>query len=249
MIRMRKTFIIVIFVSFFVASCSFEQVHSTTAKNGTANVAELLKKQILLTNYAEFKRNRTLEGASAFLINHKGSFFAVTAKHLLGEAGGVEPEVKINELANHLIKWEMSPRVGTSTSKEIVTVNAKNLDYSKSTNDILLLNVTSDTYNFQPLTPNFETPSIGEEMILIGCPYSETQCKQNSYKATFVEFDDSEALMVLEIKSNTDLRGFSGAPLLNTKGEVVGVLVGGGKSQGQNFVTATHIREIQKIVR
>src|SRR5690349_13283982 len=62
------------------------------------NINSLLNKQILLTNNAQFTKNRNLEGASGFLIKHNGANFAVTAKHLLGDAGGVEPEVNLNEL-------------------------------------------------------------------------------------------------------------------------------------------------------
>ncbi|MCD9185120.1 MAG: serine protease [Pyrinomonadaceae bacterium] len=206
-----------------------------------------MKKQILLTNSVEFTKDRTMEGASGFLIKYGGATFAVTAKHLLGEAGGVEPEIKINELSNSLKKWEMMPRVVTNAAKETVKLDAKGLSFLNPLNDILFLKVISTSFEIEALTPNFDLPVIGEKLFLIGCPYSEEKCKQNSYPLEFVEYDDAENLLVFEIKSNVDLSGFSGAPVVNAKGEVFGALVSGGAAGGKNYAVATNINEVQKL--
>jgi hypothetical protein len=165
----------------------------------------------------------------------------------LGEAGGVQPELKINALGKNLISWEMSPRVVMNAARETVKLNANGLNFSKSVHDIVLLNVASETFDFEVLTPNFNLPTAGETLFLIGCPYSETQCRQNSYAVKFVAYDAAEAALVCEITSKVELSGFSGAPLINGKGEVVGVLVSGGEADGKTYVVATHIKEIQKI--
>lgn len=239
----------------FLSSCSYGQKSKTatnsevkTDKNtAVTNINNLLKKQILLTNSAQFTNDRTMEGASGFLIKYNGANFAVTARHLLGEDGGVEPEVKINDLGKSLINWEMMPRVVSNAAKETIKLDAKGLDFSQSVNDIVLLKVVSNGFEIESLTPNFDLPSVGETLFLIGCPYSQTKCKQNFYEVKYVEFDDSANVLVGEINSKENLSGFSGAPLVNSKGEVVGVLVGGGELEGKQIVTATHIKEIQKI--
>src|SRR5262245_52243322 len=52
--------------------------------------------QLVLTNRAEFQGSTPLHGASAFLIKTQdGRTLAATAKHLLGQNGGVEPEVSV----------------------------------------------------------------------------------------------------------------------------------------------------------
>src|SRR3954470_7083287 len=49
--------------------------------------------QFVLTNKATFSGHTALGGASAFLVRvPDGRVLAATAKHLIGEAGGVEPE-------------------------------------------------------------------------------------------------------------------------------------------------------------
>lgn len=247
--------ILTITICLFLSSCAYGQksksIPNSEAKsdrNVTAtNINNLLKKQILLTNSAQFTNDRTLEGASGFLIKYNGTNFAVTVRHLLGEAGGVEPEVKINELSKVLTKWEMMPRVVTNAAKETVKLDAKSLDFSQSNSDIVLLNVISNDFVIEILMPNFDFPTVGETLFLIGCPYSETKCKQNSYPVKYVEFDETENSLVFEIKSGVALSGFSGAPVVNSKGEVSGALVSSGAADGKNYVLATHIKEIQRI--
>ncbi|MBC7795788.1 MAG: trypsin-like peptidase domain-containing protein [Pyrinomonadaceae bacterium] len=244
---MKRALLLLILYTFFNTACTYGQIEKPAVQKPTFNVENFLKKQILLTNSATFTGERTLDGASGFLISHNGSTFAVSAKHLLGEAGGVEPEVKITDLGKNLLEWKMSPRVVANADKETINVSAKELDFSNAKNDILLLKVTSNTFDIGVLTPNFNLPSVGDKLFMIGCPYSETGCRQNSYELKFVEFDKTEALMACEMKSSVDLAGFSGAPLVDTNGEVVGVLVSGGKEGGKSYAVATHIKEIQKI--
>jgi hypothetical protein len=248
--------IILIVTFLFISSCSYAQT-SKNNKDSSAptnsetealsNIGNLLKKQILLTNHAQFTNARNLEGASGFLIKYNGTNVAVTARHLLGEAGGVQPEIKINELEKNLLKWEMSPRVISDAVKETIKLSSKGIDFSNSTTDIVVLKVISNIFDLGILTPKFDLPAVGENLFLIGCPYSESQCKQNSYQVKFVEFVEASSYLACEIKSDVKLAGFSGAPLVNGKGEVVGMLSGGVELKGKNYILATHIKEIQKI--
>lgn len=254
--RTRKHFkVILISICLLFSACDFGQSNQnkvTDLKKSPENTAapdisNILKKQILLTNDAQFTDGRTLEGASGFLIKYNDANFAVTVRHLLGEAGGVEPEVKINDLSKSLTNWEMMPRIVGNKDTETVKVSAAGLDFSQSAADIILLKVTSKSFTIETLTPNFDIPQVGETLFLIGCPYSEKQCKQNSYPVRFAEFDEQENALVCEMDAKVELSGFSGAPLINGKGEVLGALVSGGAAGGKNYVVATHIKEIQKI--
>lgn len=250
-----KNVFLLITLCLIFSTCSIAQKRSSqnqesNTKNQNSpkvNIETLLKKQILLTNSAEFTNDRMMEGASGFLIKYGGATFAVTAKHLLGEAGGVEPEIKINNLSSSLKKWEMMPRIVTNAARETVKLDAKGLNFSKPLNDILFLKVISTNFEIESLTPNFNLPVSGEKLFLIGCPYSEEKCKQNSYPLEFIESDEAENSLIFEIKSNVDLSGFSGAPVVNAKGEVFGALVSGGTAEGKNYAVATNINEIQKL--
>lgn len=244
---MKRLLLLLILFGFFAQFRADAQVKKSALKNPAFDAQSLLKKQILLTNTAIFAGNRILEGGSGFLIRHNNQTFAVSAKHLLGEAGGVEPEVHLTQLDKNLMMWRMTPRVVVNPATETVTLNAKGLDFKQAIHDILLLNVASNTFDLAILKPNFVLPAVGETLYLIGCPYSETGCKQNVYRLKFAEFDKTEAALFCEMTADVDLRGFSGAPIVNQNGEAVGVLVSSIEVNGKTYAAATHIKEIQKI--
>lgn len=77
-----------------------------------------------------------------------------------------------------------------------------------------------------PATPLKVRPdciSVGERVYLIGCPYSEEACKQNVYPGTVVE-RGNVAFFRYELETPVDIRGFSGAPIVDTNGHLVGVM-------------------------
>lgn len=226
-----------------LAACNTQQPATPSAQPMT--VDELVKKQVLLTNYAEFTGDRTLNGASAFLLSYVDSIYAVTATHLIGPDGGVEPAVPVTSLAANLLQWKMYPRQPVNPATDTITATANQLDYSKSTSDLLLLKTIAPKQGIQPLQANFELPKLGDTLYLIGCPYSEENCKQNVYKMTFAETNGE--MLVSEIFSGVELSGLSGAPVVDTEGRVLGVLKGSMDVEGKHYVWATSIREIQKI--
>jgi len=82
--------------------------------------------------------------------------------------------------------------------------------------------------------------------LIIGCPYSEKRCQQNIYKAIYLGNTES-GFLVCTTENDIDLSGFSGAPVINSKGSVVGVIYGGGSENGRMNIYVTSIKEIQKV--
>ncbi|MEO7312408.1 MAG: trypsin-like peptidase domain-containing protein [Chitinophagaceae bacterium] len=242
---MPKIYLSLFFLSVFTA-CTMRQPKEadTPAK---ITIKKLLEKQVLLTNHAMFSKDRELNGACAFLIYYKDSVYAVTAKHLIGPDGGVKPAITPMQLWADLQSWKMFPRQPVHPATDTVTVNAAHLDYSDMTpaSDALLLSTVGFHGGIEPLTPNFAIPAEGDSLVLLGCPYSEQGCRQNSYNMIFRKLD--RALMVCQIFSNVELQGFSGAPIINSRGEVVAILYGSGEVDGEYYVYATPIRDIKKV--
>ncbi len=139
---MRKINFTILFL--MLATILFSQT-SQSGKADSQTVQDLVNEnQILLTNLALFKNHKCeMSGASAFLINYKSKIFAVTAQHLLGEAMGIKPEIKVRKLNKKLTSWKMFPRVEIDPKLDTVIVDADNLNYDSLSNDILLLEVTS----------------------------------------------------------------------------------------------------------
>jgi hypothetical protein len=67
--------------------------------------------QLVLTHDAKFRGHSGLNGATAFLVRlPNGDTAAATARHLLGAAGGVSPELKATGIDSSLMDWRLHPR-------------------------------------------------------------------------------------------------------------------------------------------
>ena len=208
----------------------------------------ILKHQVLLTNLASFKEhNKGMSGASAFLINYRNKIFAVTAKHVLGEHMGVVPEIKLKDFNDYLVTRKMFPRVPINPQVDTVEIGKLKLNYDSLSKDILLLEVANAGFNTFPLNPIFTFPTKGEKLYIIGCPYSQPKCKQNTYEVFYDSYDDETSMLIFQIKSKFEVAGFSGAPIVNSNGNVVSVL-NVGMSDGTNqYIAGTFIKEIEKV--
>lgn len=222
--------------------------HAQQVKSDSAVKSILSKQQVLLTNFAVFKDHQEeMAGASAFLINYKNSTYAVTAKHLLGEAMGIDPEVKPAQLKQQLVSWKLFPRVPINKKRDTVIIGAGQLDYSQLNSDILILQVLNAGFNAYTLIPSFTLPKTGDKLYLIGCPYSQENCKQNMYELVYREYDESSSQLIYTTTAAIQLAGFSGAPIVDAKRQVVSILTTGWEEKNTRFVAGTFIGEIQKI--
>ena len=158
----------------------------------------------------------------------------------------IVPEIKLKDFNDYLISWKMFPRVPISPKVDTVEIGKQKLNYDSLTKDILLLEVTNTGFNTFPLNPTFTFPSKGEKLYIIGCPYSQPKCKQNTYEVFYDSYDDESSMLIFQIKSKFEVAGFSGAPIVNSKGNVVSVL-NVGMSDGTNqYIGGTFIKEIEK---
>jgi hypothetical protein len=195
--------------------------------------------QIVLTNDAEFKGHSSLSGASSFLIRTSDDrVLAATAAHLLGSAGGVEPPVPIDQLASRIQSWKMHPRTVPDALVEVTSPGVKGL--GRENLDWLILSIKEqEQLPAHPLRLRKEPVAVGETVYLIGCPYSEQDCKQNVYTGVVTERAHGE-LFRYDLEPPVDIRGFSGAPIVDDKGYVVGVMMVwfDPKKAGDNFLEA-----------
>ncbi|MEX2138650.1 MAG: serine protease [Pirellulales bacterium] len=195
--------------------------------------------QIVLTNQAEFHGHSALQGASGFLIRTDDDrVLAATAAHLLGSAGGVEPPIPIDQLTQKIQSWRMFPRTMPAAFVEVNSVGVQGL--GRENLDWLILSIkAAEQLPSHPLRLREEPVRIGETVYLIGCPYSQEDCTQNVYRGVVMEraFGD---LFRYDLDPPVDIRGFSGAPIIDEKGYVVGVMMVwfDPKMAGDNFLEA-----------
>ena len=175
--------------------------------------------QALLSNGATFSDGQHLDGASAFLVQVGQRQYAVTANHLLGPDGGIEPTKKRSKINGELVSWNLFARKGTTDTVQIdKLLNATDTD----TSDALVFSVRGGKTSYQALLPRYDAPAQGEEVYLIGCPYAEEGCTQNRYPVHVAETSATEYLLTENASPN--LSGFSGCPVVDKQGRVIGLL-------------------------
>jgi S1-C subfamily serine protease len=146
-----------------------------------------------------------------------------TALHLIGEAGGVEPPIAVNNLDTVLQSWKVHPRTEPDKAIEADKVAVAGLDRKNADWLVLSTKKPSGALPATALRLRANPVQVGEKVFLIGCPYSEPNCKQNVYegKVTKRAFGDR---FQYTLSPPVDLRGFSGAPIVDSQGHVVGVM-------------------------
>jgi len=180
--------------------------------------------QIVLTNVAEFRGHTPLHGASCFLLEaSSGTTWAATALHLIGENGGVEPEINVRQLDQKISTWRMFPRTVPESYVEIDKVAVGGLGQGGDDWLLLTIKASNRALPATPLKLRSRPVQVGEMVFLIGCPYEEEDCKQNVYAGTVVERGNA-AFFRYNLETPVDIRGFSGAPIVDKDGHLVGVM-------------------------
>lgn len=179
--------------------------------------------QMVLTNFATFDGHSSLRGASAFLLRAPDdTVLLATAAHLMGTAGGVEPslwtEMASPELFDAVLRtWVAHPR----TQPEVQVVAAGLADPFVG-DDWLLSRVEEPTPASVEVLRLATTPAkVGDPVFLVGCPYAERDCRQNVYAGRVLRAEGTWLRYTLD--PPVEVSGFSGGPILNARGEVVGV--------------------------
>jgi hypothetical protein len=196
--------------------------------------------QFVLTNSARFKNSTPLAGASAFLVKAPGGkVFAATARHLLGENGGVEPPVPRSKLDGQLEKWILFPRTARS---HVVEVGSFPISLpEKSQDDWLLLSV-KEAKGELPATPlklRRKPVAIGERVHLVGVAYAEPTVRQKVYTGKVTQRGHGTRFRY-DIDPPVNIQGFSGAPIIDDAGYVVGVMTVwfNARKQGDQYLEA-----------
>lgn len=181
---------------------------------------------IVLTNKASFRGHSPLEGGSAFLIEHGGKVYGATARHLLSpEATGVKPLIPIRKLDKVLIEWHMSPFDRPGREVSLSALHGEPGDYGDE--DALFLSCKDGPDADLPATPLrvFKGKVLrGERVYLIGPTSTEGAAGQEVYRARVILVDRGSHNITALLEKPVDLMGFSGSPVVNEKGYVVGIL-------------------------
>ncbi|MBK1791277.1 S1 family peptidase [Persicirhabdus sediminis] len=220
--------LLIAIIPMLLASCDMEKQNAVdlSTPEPWANKAFSEWPQIVLTNEAKFTGHTPLRGASAFLVQDKrGLTYGATARHLLGPNGGVTPEIDSYYLDEVLESWKVHPRTLSDQSLKLGRVIfTEDYAYEESHDWLVMETVFNPLgYPAQPLRMRAEPAEVGETVYLVGVPYDEPASVQNVYKGEVTKREHGN-LFRFSIEPAVDLRGFSGAPILDTNGHAIGVL-------------------------
>ncbi len=210
---------IVAFFSSPFAICSEPAAETWSAKS------PLQWPQMVLTNSAHFRGHTALNGASAFLLRApNGEIFGATALHLLGENGGVEPTITSDRLNDVLEEWLLFPRTKSDETVHVEGLGPMPKPTIKQHADWLILRIDQKNIPAQilPLQARKTPVEIGETVFLIGVSYAEPKVAQKVYTGKVTERAPGGRFR-FDIEPHVDIRGFSGAPVVDRNGFAVGV--------------------------
>jgi predicted esterase len=173
--------------------------------------------QILLELDITFKDKTRLVGASGFLTRlPNGAVVAATAKHAACN------EKSVDAFESSFTSFLMHPRTTSERQVRLFKTAIKPADANRM--DCLLMIVPPQTWPVE-VRPARATPAEeGETVYLVAVPYDD-RSPQNVYKGT-VRRSHGDDQFAYDFTEKVDHRGFSGAPVLDAKGNVVGIHLG-----------------------
>jgi hypothetical protein len=158
----------------------------------------------------------------------------ITAQHLFGPAGGMEPPIAPPDLDKKIAGVLLTPMAGGKP----VAMARGSLRKSGAFPGEGLEDVSGDVAAFK-LSPKSRVnaldlapgnPAMGEWVWLVGDVFDHEPQTQRLFPARVILVSDKKTL--IKFDKSFELRAFSGAPLINGKKQVVGLLIGGTSELG-----------------
>ena len=189
---------------------------------------------LVLSHDAEFRGHSPLSGASAFLVELPDkTIVAVTAKHLLGRDGGVEPTLRADEINDATVNWQLHTRANLTNTISVTGLYGS-ANYYRSFDDSILLEV-DESQSALPTTPlklRFKPLERDEKIYVVGVRYDNPKEQQEAFQGRVRSA--SYGLIEASLETPVNLQGFSGAPILDSAGHVVGVVTGARSDPDKN---------------
>lgn len=191
--------------------------------------------------------------ANGFLVRFEKRTYAITAKHLLVMAK--TPKMQFVDFEGELKEWKMHPK-NDSTQFVILDklLNSNRTDsltwsfmntHWDTYNDWLIFSIKENEWNHPPLEFRKKPLTAGEKLFIVGWTYNDEEGEQRVYEFKYGK-TDGDYHEIIQVKAPENLGGLSGAPVVDEKGEVVGLVTSGWTDEktNQTIVAATSSKNI-----
>ncbi|CAL2092984.1 trypsin-like peptidase domain-containing protein [Tenacibaculum sp. 190524A02b] len=240
MFSLQKTIIITILVAVLVNCSSIKRLHKTPI--GLINNV----------SYKDAKFNNS-NASNGFLVRYKKRMYAITAKHILIMAK--TDKMKFVDFEGELKQWKMHPKNDSTQyvilDKLLNTNKKDSLTWSymgtnwETYNDWLVFSIKEHKAKHKPLQFREKPLKKGEKLYVLGWSYKDTMGSQRMYEYIFDEIDGNY-YNLKQLKGPKSLGGLSGAPVVDKRGQVVGLVSSGWQDEKTKevFIQATSMKNV-----
>jgi hypothetical protein len=186
----------------------------------------------------------TSSAGHAFLIEHGTKKVLLSAHHVLGVPGGLKKQIAWNEVPTAVTKvTARSATHSLASTKGLAIDGAKPLEPKDPSADLSAF-LVEDTGGVPALKLATTAPRTGDFVWLFAEVTNYTAKDRSLHRASVSAATDKE-LRYIFADSDLKLQATSGAAVLNAKGEVVAVNLGGGKNVGLVFGVGNPVTSVR----
>jgi hypothetical protein len=205
---------------------------------------------LVLMQKAGFSHHTALETGCACLVRlPTGEICALTAAHLLGNVGGVKPSFvhdgfggldkeKLATLDSEITSWKLFLPDAENQPVNVIGLYGDAKQFDENCDQVLLrLAITTNEYPATPLDLRLSPVTINETLYVLTYDWDDNgRARQVVHKAHRVPGMGFNCAM----ETPAELNGFSGAPIVDKNGLLVGILTGGSVLDINNASSSMH---------
>jgi V8-like Glu-specific endopeptidase len=218
----KKNLILFVFIAALLVGCS--------------TIDKLEKRPIGFINNVSFNNpsfNKP-NAANGFIVQYKSKTYAITAKHVLNLAK--TDKMKFVDFEGELKQWKMHPK--NDPSQYVILDQLLNTNKTDSLtwsymdnnwdnyNDWLVFSIKENKTKHKPLKFRTDLLIKEENMFVIGWSYKDSIGTQRVYEYKFDKVEGNY-YNLKQIKGPKSLAGLSGSPVVDKKGNVIGLVTSG----------------------